>query len=176
MKLIPTFSEYINEGILTNYRTEREGMKLTHDQLQDSFGELIKKLFEEKIPFYFECQYKNYNKIGYLMNESINNVRFDGYIFDPEKSSEELDEEFDQILNDVVIEKPGKLHVGRSNFADLTKANDLDTIFVVVKAMKTYQKEKGLNRIITGNKQEVHINIDFLCDKTRINDFIDFIF
>lgn len=176
MNLIPTFEEYINEGVLTNYRTERDGMKLTHDQLSGSFDELIKKLFEEKIPFYFECSYKNYTKIGYLMNESINNVHFDGYILDPEKSSEELCEEFGEIIKDIVIEKPGKLHVGRSNFADLTKANDLDTIFVVVKAMKSYQKDKGLNRIITGNKQEVHINIDFLCDKTKINDFIDYIF
>lgn len=174
---IPTFQEYINEGVLTNYRTEREGMKLTETQMSGSFDEFIKKLIEEKIPFYFDCQYGEYSRIGYLMNETINNVHFNGYILDSDKSPEDISTEFtEQILKKLIVEKPGKLHVGRSNFADLTKANDLDTIFVVVKALKSYQKDKGLNRIITGNKQEVHINIDFLCDKTRIHDIIDYVF
>ena len=74
MSKIPSFLEYINEGILTNYRTEKEGMKITYQQMEGSFEEIIKKLIEEKIPFYFDCTYKNYNRIGYLMNESINNV------------------------------------------------------------------------------------------------------
>lgn len=173
---IPTFNEYVNEGILTNYRTEREGMKLSVSQMTGTFDELIKKLFEEKIPFYFDCVYKEYTRIGYLMNESINNVHFNGYIFDADKKSDQLSKEFTDMLKDLVVEKPGKLHVGRSNFADLTKANDLDTISVVVKGLKQYQKDKGIERQITGNKYEAHINIDFLCDRTRINDLIDFVF
>ncbi|MCM1220589.1 MAG: hypothetical protein NC548_39490 [Lachnospiraceae bacterium] len=152
-------------------------MKLTDKQMSGSFDEFIKKLIEEKIPFYFDCIYGEHSRIGYLMNETINNVHFNGYILDSEKTTDALSKEFsEKILKDLIVEKPGKLHVGRSNFADLTKSNDLDTIFVVVKALKTYQKDKGINRIITGNKQEVHINIDFLCDKTRINDLIDYTF
>jgi hypothetical protein len=175
---IPTFQSFINEGILTNYRTEKEGKKLTYTQLSGTFDELIKKLLEEKIPFYFDCTYKEFTKIGYLMNETINNVHFNGYILDNEKTSDALYKEFsEKILKDVIIEKPGKLHIGRSNFTDLTKANDLETITVVVKAFKTYAKDKGLSsREITGNKYEVNINIDFLSEKTRINDLIDYVF
>lgn len=173
--VIPTFNEYITEGILTNYRTEREGMKLSVSQMSGTFDELIKKLFEEKIPFYFDCVYKDCTRIGYLMNESINNVHFNGFIFDADKKPEQLSKDLEQMLKDIVIEKPGKLHVGRSNFADLTKANDLDTISVVVKAFKTYSKERDL-KFVTGNKYEAHLNIDFLCDRTRINDLIDFVF
>ena len=178
MITIPTFNEYVNEGILTKYRSEREGMKLTSTQLSGTFDVLIKKLFEEKIPFYFDCKYKEFAKVGYLMNESINNVHFNGYIFDSEKKPEQLAKEFSEnIMKELVIEKPGKLHIGRSSFSDLTKANDLDTIMVVVKAFKTYAKDKNLERgIVTGNKMEAHISIEFLCEGTRINDIIDYIF
>lgn len=177
MYKIPNFKEFINEGILTNYRTEREGMKLTQSKLSGSFDEFINKLIQEKIPFYFDCQYKDFTRVGYLMNETINNIHFNGYILDSEKSPESLIKDFSEhVLKDVVIEKPGKLHVGRTSFTDLTKSADLDTIYVVCKAIKTYQKDKGLNRVVTGNKQEISINIDFLCDKTRINDLIDYVF
>lgn len=177
MNKIPSFLEYINEGILTNYRTEKEGMKITYQQMEGSFEEVIKKLIEEKIPFYFDCTYKNYTRIGYLMNESINNVHFNGYILDNTKNTEEIYQEFNEILKDTIIDKKTKLNVGRSNFSDLTKAADLDTICVVVKGMKQYQKEKSnIERVITGNKFESHVNIDFLCDKTKCHDFIDFLF
>lgn len=175
---IPNFKEYINEGVLSNYRTEKEGMKITFQQMDGSFDEIIKKLIDEKIPFYFDCVYKNLTRIGYLMNESINNVHFNGYILDNSKDKEEIYNEFVNILKDTVIEKPGKLHVGRSNFADLTKANDLETITVVVKAFKQYAKEKANleTRVVTGNKYECNVSIDFLCDKSRTHDMIDFIF
>ena len=175
---IPTFNEFLMEGVLTNYRSEKEGMRLTNTQLSETFTELLHKLIEERIPFYFECQYKEFNKIGYLMHETINNIKFDGYILDDTKTPESLCKELsDKIIPEVVVEKPGKLHVGRSTFSDLTRANDLDTITVVVKAFKTYSKDKGLNsREVTGNKYEVNVNIDFLCDKTRINDLISYIF
>lgn len=176
--LMPTFREFINEGALTNYRMEKEGMRLTEKDMTGSFDEIISKLIEERIPFYFDCLYKGNSKIGYLMHKSINNVDFEGFILDDSKSPEVLAKEFsDKIIKDVIVEKPGKLHIGRSNFADLTKANDLETITVVVKAFKSYSKDKNLtSREITGNKYEANINIDFLCDKTRINDVIDFVF
>lgn len=177
MNKIPSFSEYINEGILTNYRNEKEGMKLTYTQMKGSFEEFVKKLIEEKIPFYFDCVYKNYTRIGYLMNESINNIHFNGYILNDDKSEEEIYDEFDKILQDTIIDKKTKLNVGRSNFSDLTQSNDLDTICVIVKGMKQYQKEKNLqSRIITGNKFESHVNIDFLCDQTKCSDFISYLF
>lgn len=176
MYTIPTFNDYISEGYLTNYRTEREGMKLTFNQLSGTFDEFIYKLIEEKIPFYFDCKYKEFTRIGYLMNETINNVHFNGYILDSSKSTDQLKHEFEKILNDVIIEKPGKLNIGRSNFADLSNSTDIDTILVVIKAIKEYKKNKGLHREVTGNKFEVKINIDLLTEKTRINDMIDFIF
>lgn len=177
MKQIPTFKEYINEGALTNYRTERESMKLSYTQLSGSFDEIIKKLIEEKIPFYFDCKYKDFTRVGYLMNKTINNVNFNGYIFDNLKSEESMLNTIDEVLKEVIVEKPGKLHIGRSNFADLTKANDLETITVVVKAFKQYVKDKNITgRQITGNKYEANVNIDFLCDKTRIHDIIDYVF
>ena len=112
------------------------------------------------------------------MHKSINSVNFEGFILDDNKTPENLAKEFqEKIIKDVVVEKPGKLHIGRSNFADLTKANDLETITVVVKAFKSYSKDKNLSsREITGNKYEANINIDFLCDKTRVNDIIDYVF
>lgn len=176
--MMPTFEQFLKEGALTNYRTEKEGMRLTSAQLSGSFDEVISKLIQERIPFYFDCIYKGNAKIGYLMHKSINNVNFEGYILDDNKSPENLSKEFsEKIIKDVIVEKPGKLHIGRSNFADLTKANDLETITVVVKAFKTYSKDKNLSsREITGNKYEVNVNIDFLSDKTRVNDIIDYVF
>ena len=175
---MPTFEQFLNEGALTNYRMQKEGMRLTGKDMKGSFDEIISMLIKERIPFYFDCLYKGTSKIGYLMHKSINNVDFEGFILDDTKSPESLAKEFsDKIINDVVVEKPGKLHIGRSNFADLTKANDLETITVVVKAFKNYSKDKNLSsREITGNKYEANINIDFLCETTRINDVIDFVF
>lgn len=176
--LMPTFEQFLEEGALTNYRTEKEGMRLTDKDMSGSFDEIISKLIQERIPFYFDCVYKGNSKIGYLMHKSINNVSFEGFILDDSKTPENLAKEFsEKIIKDVVVEKPGKLHIGRSNFADLTKANDLETITVVVKAFKSYSKDKNLtSREITGNKYEANINIDFLCDKSRTNDIIDYVF
>ena len=179
MYKIPTFNEYISEGILTNYRAERESMKLTYNQLSGSFDEFVNKLIEEKIPFYFDCKYKEFSRVGYLMNESINNVHFNGYILDNNKSIESLKKEFDEhVLKDIVIEKGQKLHIGRSPFSDLTKANDLDIITTVVKGVKDYSKTKSLdkNYKITGNKLEAHIPIILLSESTRVNDIIDYVF
>ena len=175
---VPNFKDYVNEGALTNFRTEKEGMRLTEKNLSGSFDEVIVKLINERIPFYFDCIYKGNSRIGYLMHKSINSVNFEGFILDDNKTPENLAKEFqEKIIKDVVVEKPGKLHIGRSNFADLTKANDLETITVVVKAFKSYSKDKNLSsREITGNKYEANINIDFLCDKTRVNDVIDYVF
>ena len=48
---------------------------------------------------------------------------------------------------------------------------------VVVKAFKGYSKDKNLSsREITGNKYEVNINIDFICDNNNANNLIDFVF
>lgn len=179
---IPSFQEFIGEGILTNYRNERENMKITYSQMEDSFEDVLKKLIEEKIPFYFDCTYKNYQRIGYLMNETINNVNFNGFILDDSKSYDDTCSDLNNILKDTVIDKStNKLHIGRTNFSDLTKANDLDTICVVTKAFKSYLKEKGntlgdQKRVITGNKYEVNVSIEFLCDKSKVHDLIDFIF
>ena len=175
---IPSFNEYINEGILGNYRAEKENKKLTFQQMDGSFSEIIKELLIEKIPFYFDCSYKNFTRIGYLMNKTINNVHFNGYILDSDKNVDSTYENFMNVLKETVIDKPGKLHIGRSNFADLTKANDLETITVVVKAFKQYDKEKANleSRVVTGNKYECNVSIDFLCDKSRTHDMIDFIF
>ena len=43
MSKIPSFLEYINEGILKKKRTEKEGMKITYQQMEGSFEEIIKK-------------------------------------------------------------------------------------------------------------------------------------
>jgi hypothetical protein len=62
-------------------------------------------------------------------------------------------------------------------YADLTQANDIETISVVVKAFKAFAKDKGLtSREITGNKYEANVNIDFLCDRNTVNNIIDFVF
>lgn len=176
--ILPTFNDFINEGALTNYRAERENMKISINQMKGSFDEVVCMLIKERIPFYFDCLYKEHTKIGYLMHNVINGVNFNGFILDDNMTLENLCKTFkEKILPDVVVEKPGKLHIGRSNFADLTKANDIDTICVVVKAFKGYSKDKNLSsREITGNKYEVNINIDFICDNNNANNLIDFVF
>lgn len=169
--------EYINEGVLTNYRNERENLKLSYIQMKDSFENVLKKLIEEKIPFWFDCIYKDFNKVGFLMNESINSVRFNGYILDKSKSTDELYQELSDVLKETVVMKTSKLHVGRTDFTDLTDANDIDTITVVVRAFKNYVKDKNIDgRQVTGNKYECGVNIEFLCDRTRVNDLMDYIF
>lgn len=175
MKKVPTFNDFINEGVLTNYRAEKENMKIVYQQMQGSFDNLLKKLIEEKIPFYIDCKYKDNMRIGYLMNDMINNIKFGGYILDSEKPKEELFDELDKVLQETVIDKSGKLHVGRTNFSDLTKSSDLEDICVVTKALKQYSKDRS-QKFITGNKYEVSIKMEFLCDSTRINDMIDYVF
>ena len=111
------------------------------------------------------------------MNESINGQSFGGYILDGEKGEAIKKFLTSKILPNIIVEKPGKLYIGRSNYADLTKATDLDTITVVVKAFKGYYKDKGLtDREISGNKYEAKVNIDFLCDVNNVNNIIDFVF
>ena len=113
------------------------------------------------------------------MNESINGQSFGGYILESDKA--DLDKLKNtlvtKILPTIIVEKPGKLYIGRSNYSDLTKATDLDTITVVVKAFKSYYKDKSLDgREISGNKYEAKVNIDFLCDMTNVNNIVDFVF
>lgn len=176
--IIPNFKEYLNEGMLTNYRTEKEGKKISGKQMNGTFDVIIGKLIDEKIPFYFDCKYQNYTKIGFLMNKQINQEHFNGYIFENDKDSEHLKNFFKtKMLPEIEVEKPGKLHIGRTNFADLTHATDLETITVVVKAFKSYYKDKNIsNREISGNKYEANVNIDFLCDTNTINNIIDYVF
>ena len=83
----------------------------------------------------------------------------------------------ENILPNIIVEKPGKLFIGRTNYSDLTKATDLDTITIVVKAFKNYYKDKSLSsREISGNKYEAKVNIDFLCEPGVITNVIDFVF
>lgn len=183
--MMPTWKQFLTEGALTNYRSEREGRKLTYNNFKNTFEVIICKLIEERIPFWFDCEgkangdVKSFTKLGYLMNESINGQSFGGYILEADKmDTEKLKNHLmTKILPNVIVEKPGKLFIGRSNYADLTKATDLDTITVVVKAFKNYYKDKGLTeREISGNKYEAKVNIDFLCDTSNVNNVIDFVF
>jgi len=184
--MMPTWKQFLNEGALSNYRSEREGRKLTYNDFKNGFELVLCKLVEERIPFWFDCQggiegdVKDITKIGYLMNPSINGHAFGGYILEGDK---EVDVEqlktflVEKVLPNIIVEKPGKLYIGRSNYSDLTKAADLDTITVVVKAFKNYYKERGLsNREISGNKYEAKVNIDFLCDNGVANSITDFVF
>lgn len=178
-----TWKQFLNEGALTNYRSEREGQKLTYNNFKNTFETILCKLIEERVPFWFDCygtggEMQQYTKLGYLMNESINGQSFGGYILDSSKSVEQIKSHLiNKILPNVVVEKPGKLYIGRTNYSDLTKATDLDTITVVVKAFKGYYKDKGLtSREISGNKYETKVNIDFLCDVNNVNNIIDFVF
>lgn len=178
-----SWKEFLNEGALTNYRTEREGKKLTYNNFKDTFETILCKLIDERIPFWFDCQgiggeVKDCTKLGYLMNESINGQSFNGYILDSTKTIEQIKSFLSsKVLPNIIVEKPGKLYIGRSAYSDLTKATDLDTITVVVKAFKNYYKDKGLSsREISGNKYETKVNIDFLCDLNTVNNIIDFVF
>ena len=181
--MMPTWKQFLTEGALTNYRSEKEGKKLTYKDFQNTFETILCKLIDERIPFWFDCDgkatgdVKAFTKLGYLMNESINGQSFGGYILDGEKGEAIKKFLTSKILPNIIVEKPGKLYIGRSNYADLTKATDLDTITVVVKAFKGYYKDKGLtDREISGNKYEAKVNIDFLCDVNNVNNIIDFVF
>lgn len=175
---LPDFGTFVSEGVLTNYRKEKDGQKIHGADMVGTFDEIIHLLIKERIPFYFDCEYNEFNRIGYLMHESLNGQTFGGYILDSSKTEDALCKEFtDKICKSVVVERPGKLHIGRTDFADLQKANDLDTIIVVVKAFKSYSKDKGLtSREITGNKYEAKVNIDFLCDTNTRNNIIEYVF
>ena len=177
-KFLPDFSTFLSEGALSNYRREKDSRKIHGEQMVGTFDEIIHNLIRERIPFYFDCDYDGYERIGYLMHESLNGQNFGGYILDPDRSEDALCKEFtEKICKSVVVEKPGKLHIGRTDFADLQKANDLDTIIVVVKAFKSFSKDKGLSsREITGNKYEAKVNIDFLCDTNNRNNIIEYVF
>ena len=185
--MMPTWEQFLNEGALTNYRNEREGRKLTYNDFKNTFETVLCKLIEERIPFWFDCQgsvdgeLKGVTKLGYLMNESINGQAFGGYIIDAvnkDADTETLKRILtERILPNIIVQKPGRLFIGRTIYSDLSKATDLDTIIVVVKAFKKYYREKNLSsREISGNKYEAKVNIDFLCDPGAINNIIDFIF
>lgn len=183
--MMPSWKQFLNEGALTNYRSEKEGRKLTYNDFKGTFETILCKLVEERIPFWFDCDgkatgdIKSFTKLGYLMNESINGQAFGGHILGEKETDVEKLKSIltSKILPNLIVEKPGKLFIGRSNYADLTKATDLDTITVVVKAFKGYYKDKGLtDREISGNKYEAKVNIDFLCDMNNANNIIDFVF
>jgi hypothetical protein len=185
--MMPTWEQFLTEGALTNYRNEREGRKLSYNDFKNTFETVLCKLVEERIPFWFDCkgnvdgELKGITKLGYLMNESINGQSFGGYIIDDvnkDADTETLKKILvENILPNIIVEKPGKLYIGRTNYSDLTKATDLDTITVVVKAFKSFYKNKNLtSREISGNKYEAKVNIDFLCDPSVINSIIDFVF
>jgi hypothetical protein len=175
---LPDFGTFVNEGALTNYRKEKDSQKIHGEQMVGTFDEVVHNLIKERIPFYFDCEFNGYARIGYLMHESLNGQSFGGYILDSNKSEEVLCKEFtEKICKMITVEKPGKLCIGRTDFADLQKANDLDTIIVVVKAFKKFSKDKGLtSREITGNKYEARVNIDFLCDTNNRNNIIEYVF
>jgi len=183
--MMPSWKQFLNEGILSNYRSEKEGRKLTNFDFKNTFELILCKLIEERIPFWFDCvgieePVKGISKLGYLMNESINGQSFGGYILgaDKEMDTDQLKTLLvDQILPHIIVEKPGKLYIGRTNYSDLSKATDLDAITVVVKAFKKYYVERGLSaREISGNKYEAKVNIDFLCDTSVAGNVLDFVF
>jgi hypothetical protein len=183
--MMPSWKQFLNEGILTNYRNEKEGRKLTANDFKNSFDVILCKLVMERIPFWFDCQgvggeLNNVSKIGYLMNEAINDQSFGGYILDvtdPTNEEEVKNLICDQILPNIIVEKPGRIFIGRTNYSDLTKAADLDTITVVVKAFKSFYKNKDYSaREISGNKYETKVKIDFLCDSNTVNNIIDYVF
>lgn len=178
-----SWKEFLNEGALTNYRIEKEGKKLTYNNFKDTFETILWRLIDERIPFWFDCQgidgeVKDCTKLGYLMNESINGQSFNGYILDSTKTIEQIKSFLSsKVLPNIIVERPGKLYIGRSTYSDLTNATDFDIITVVVKAFKNYYKDKGLSsREISGNKYETKVNIDFLCDLNTVNNIIDFVF
>lgn len=183
--MMPSWKQFLKEGILTNYRNEKEEMKLTMNNFKNTFEIVLCKLIKERIPFWFDCQgtggkMSGVTRIGYLMNETINNQAFGGYILevdDPENENKVRNLISNQVLSNIIIEKPGRLYVGRTNYSDLTKAADLDTITVVVKAFKSFYKDKDYSsREISGNKYEAKVKIDFLCDMNNVNNLIDYVF
>ena len=92
--MMPSWKQFLNEGILTNYRNEKEGRKLTANDFKNSFEVILCKLITERIPFWFDCQgvggeFSNVTKIGYLMNESINDQSFGGYILNVDDPTDE---------------------------------------------------------------------------------------
>lgn len=180
--MMPSWKNFVNEGALTNYRSELEGRKLTYNDFKNTFETILCKLIDEGIPFWFDCQSnggdeKPFTKFGYLMNDAINGQSFNGYILggaDSEKLKSQL---VNKLLPHIIVEKPGKLYIGHTSYSDLTKSADLDSIIVVTKALKNYYKDKNLDgREISGNKNEVKVNIDFLCDVNNVNNIIDFVF
>ena len=184
--MMPSWKQFLNEGFLSNYRNEKEGRKLTYNDFKGTFELVLCKLIEERIPFWFDCQgvigdeVKGITKLGYLMNPSINGQSFGGYILDGDKDVDpETLKTFlsEKVLPNIIVEKPGKLYIGRTNYSNLTKATDLDAITVVVKAFKSYYKDRGLSgREISGNKDVAKVNIDFLCDTGVANSITDFVF
>lgn len=175
---IPDFETFVNEGALSNFRKEQDNQKIHGEQMIGTFDEIVHQLIRERIPFYFDCTYNDFNRIGYLMHESLNGQNFGGYILDSSKTEDALCKEFtEKICKDITVEKPGRLYIGRTDFADLQKANDLAAITVVVKAFKSFSKDKNLtSREITGNKYEARVNIDFLCDTNNRNNIIEYVF
>ena len=88
MSVIPNFKEFITEGMLSAYKAEKEGKKLTYDNLLGNFDVIISQLIEERIPFYFDCEMDGHQRVGYLMHETINGNNFNGYILDPKKTKD----------------------------------------------------------------------------------------
>ena len=176
--MIVKFEEFISEGWLTNWRQEREGMKIVASQMTNSFDNFVVKLIEERIPFWFECDYKGNKKVGYLMNDSINGIKFDGFIINAKNTDAAISDFKNNILPNLVVPiKPGKIHIGRTDFSDLTKANDIEAITQVAKALKSFYRDKNLsNREITGSKYEARVSIPYLCDSTTSNTLIDYVF
>ena len=64
MSVIPSFKEFITEGMLSTYKAEKEGKKLTYDNLQGNFDVIIERLIEERIPFYFDCTLEGFQRVG----------------------------------------------------------------------------------------------------------------
>ena len=64
MSVIPNFKEFITEGMLSAYKAEKEGKKLTCDNLVGNLDVIIDKLIEERIPFYFDCTMDGYQRVG----------------------------------------------------------------------------------------------------------------
>ena len=96
MSIIPNFKEFVTEGMLSAYKAEKEGKKLTYDNLLGNFDVIINQLIEERIPFYFDCKIEGYQRVGYLMHKTINGNDFNGYILDSNKNKEGLCKEFSE--------------------------------------------------------------------------------
>ena len=53
--MMPSWKQFLNEGILTNYRNEKEGRKLTANDFKNSFEVILCKLITERIPNNEHC-------------------------------------------------------------------------------------------------------------------------